>query len=134
MGPLKGNARRPVLLDSLMPAQNSASRRGASGVGPTSSGRIPGRVGGAAVDSHHGEHERTTEFHGAVAARSDDKAAETVFDPRGVEVHQPADAKMVHAEVGEKLGFTAGSFNSENDGVFDHDIGAKAQWDRYTSL
>jgi hypothetical protein len=62
-----------------------------------SSGRIPGRADGAAGDSHHGEHGRTTECHGAVAARSDDEAAEAVFEARGMEVHQQADAKMTHA-------------------------------------
>jgi hypothetical protein len=106
--PLKGNAEPPLLLDSLMLAPLSAFRRGASGVGQLSSGRVPGRADGTAGDSHHGELGRTTEFHGAIAARSDDAAADAVFEAQGMEVHQQADAKMAHAEVGGKLGFMGG--------------------------
>jgi hypothetical protein len=43
--PLKGEARRPLLLDALMLALHSASRRGASGVDPLSSGRTRRRAG-----------------------------------------------------------------------------------------
>jgi hypothetical protein len=70
-------------------------------------------------------------------ARSDDESSETVFEARGVEVHQEANAKVAHAEVGEKLGLmnsekNGDGFDLENDGVFDHDVGAKAKGNRCT--
>jgi hypothetical protein len=66
---LKGNARRPLLLASLMLARHSASRRGASGVDPLSSGR-PWVVQAARLVILTTENTGgTTELHGAVAAR-----------------------------------------------------------------
>ena len=64
--------------------------------------------------------------------RSDDEAAETVFQAGGVEIHQPADMDAAHAEIGEKLGVMGwreggDGFDFEEDGVFDHDIGAESE-------
>ena len=69
-------------------------------------------------------------------ARSDNKSAKTVFQARGVEFHQQADTKTTHAEIGEKLGLVGGEkggngIDFRNDDVFDDDIGANAQWNRY---
>jgi hypothetical protein len=70
----------------------------------TLSGRIGDRTGGTAGNPHHGAHGRTTEDHGSDAGRSDDKAAETIFEARGVEVHKQTNTKIAHPKVGEKLG------------------------------
>ena len=53
-----------------------------------------------------------------------------------MEVHQNADTKVAHSEVGEKLGLMGwqkcgDGLDFENDGVFDNDIGAKTQWNGY---
>ena len=72
------------------------------------SGRIGECAGSAAGKRHHGEHRRTAEPHGVEAGRSDDKAAQTIFEARSVEVHQQADTKLAHTKPGQKLGVMSG--------------------------
>ena len=102
-------------------------------------GRIEECVGGAAGKVHHGEHRSTTEPHGVEAGRSDDKAAQTIFEARSVEVHQQADTKLAHTKVGQKLGVMSGEkrrdrFDFQDDRIFNHDVGTKTQWNDVTFI
>jgi hypothetical protein len=79
---------------------------------------------------------RTTEPHGGDAGRSDDEAAETIFEARGVEVHQQTDTEISHTEVSEKLRIMSGDqggdgFDFQDYRICNDDVGAKAQWNRH---